>query len=273
MEYDDEMRPKISCIEYDNLKKSQQEALKEVESSKIKGMIFANLAHDLKTPIAVIESAVQMLERDCDIYEGTDVKLSDDERKNNIKRHLGFIRSNSSSLIRMIKNISMMCRMDNGTYVLEKTKCNIVTIIEDKVMSMIPYAKHRDVEILFDTEEEEIDVECDVEKVEAIVQNLISNAIKYNVNKGSVDINVATLDDRVVISVKDTGIGIPEKDIDEVFGRYNRGSDAKDHSYEGSGIGLYLVKMITQMHGGEVGVTSELGRGTEFRVSLPLGNI
>ncbi len=273
MEYDDEMRPKISCIEYDNLKKSQQEALKEVESSKIKGMIFANLAHDLKTPIAVIESAVQMLERDCDIYEGTDIKLSDDERKNNIKRHLGFIRSNSSSLIRMIKNISMMCRMDNGTYVLEKTKCNIVTIIEDKVMSMIPYAKHRNIEMLFDTEEEEIDVNCDVDKIEAIVQNLISNAIKYNVNEGSININVAKTNEMVVITVKDTGRGIPQENIKGIFERYNRFIDVKENRCEGSGIGLYVVKTIAEMHGGEVGVQSEIGKGTEFIVSLPLSNM
>ncbi len=273
MEYYEKIGSKVSDIDYYSLKASQQEALKKLQNSKIKAMIFANLAHDLKTPIAVIESAVQMLEKDFDIYENQDSKLSESERKDSIKRHLGFIKYNSSSLIRMIKNISMLCRMENGEYVLEKTRCNIVNIIEDKVMSMIPYAKHRNIDMLFDTQEEEIDVDCDVDKIQAIVQNLISNAIKYNIEGGSININIGELDDKVIISVKDTGRGISEKNIENIFERYNRCIDVKERSCEGSGIGLYLVKLISEMHGGEVCVKSELGKGTEFSVSLPLNNI
>ncbi len=258
----DENQKGISYKEYENLKKRQAAALRQIEASKIKSMIFANLAHDLKTPIAVIESAVQMLE--------TDISLDEKERENNMRKHLSFIKYNSNALLRMIKNITIICNMESGNYILEKQKCNIISVIENKVMSMIPYAQHKGINIIFDTEIEEQYMECDIDKIEAIMQNLISNAIKYGYNKGEIKVDIVSRSSELSIIVKDNGKGIPKHRQEGIFERYSRGESLTDAYCEGSGIGLFLVKTIVDMHNGKIKLDSEVCKGSTFEVILPI---
>lgn len=259
---DNEDKDNVLYKDYESLKNSQINALRQIEASKIKGMLFANLAHDLKTPIAVIESAVQMLEGD--------LNLNEEERKNSMRKHLSFVKYNSSALLRMIKNITMICNMESGNYILEKQKCNIISVIENKVMSMIPYAQHRGINIIFDTEIEEQYMECDIDKIEAIIQNLMSNAIKYGYNKGRVEVEITLRKNNICISVKDDGRGVPKNKQSGIFERYSRGEGLAESYCEGSGIGLFLVKTIVDMHNGDIKLESEEGKGSTFEVILPI---
>ena len=248
--------------EYAKCERDESKELKQIENAKVKSRIFTNLAHDLKTPIAVIESAVQMMEKD--------FELDQNERESSMRRHLSFVKYNTSALIRMIKNITMICSMESGNYILEKQNCNIISVIENKVMSMIPYAQHRNISIIFDTEIEEQYMECDIDKIEAIIQNLISNAIKYGMSNGYIKVDIRCKDESIHIMVEDNGKGISEHNQNNIFDRYSRGEGIDMGCCEGSGIGLYVVKTIVEMHKGDIKLKSDIGKGSIFEIKLPI---
>jgi signal transduction histidine kinase len=124
--------------------------------------------------------------------------------------------------------------------------------------------------MVFDTDVEEKVLAYDADKIERIILNLISNAIKYTKQGGSIFVKINDQGDSIVISVRDTGIGIPEDKQKLVFERFVQVDKSLSRNREGSGIGLSLVKSLTQMHGGEVWLKSTYGVGSEFFVKLPV---
>ncbi|CDI48770.1 sensor histidine kinase [Clostridium tetani 12124569] len=122
--------------------------------------------------------------------------------------------------------------------------------------------------MIFDTDIEEKEIECDVDKIESVMFNLISNATKFTPEYGKVWVNILDKKNFIEIVVKDTGIGIPKDKIDRVFEKSIR-LDNSFNGIEGSGIGLYLVKTIVDMHGGKIIVNSEIGKGSEFIIKIP----
>ena len=124
--------------------------------------------------------------------------------------------------------------------------------------------------IVFDTDIEELIISFDMEKMERIILNLISNAVKFRKeNKGKIIISITHNDEFVNIRVKDDGIGISKNNIDEIFGKYVRLNDERSIIKEGTGIGLSLVKSLVKLHDGEVTVDSEIGKWTEFNIKIP----
>ena len=133
-------------------------------------------------------------------------------------------------------------------------------------------SESENIDIIFDTNCEELIMSVDPDKIERIVLNLISNAIKFSKDntKINIDINVDNLKNILEFSVKDTGIGMKEEDLERIFDRFTQVDDTMIRKNEGSGIGLSLVKIFTNMHGGNVIVNSKLGEGSEFIVVLPI---
>ena len=124
--------------------------------------------------------------------------------------------------------------------------------------------------IVFDTDIEELIISFDMEKMERIILNLISNAVKFRKeNKGKIIISITHNDEFVNISVKDNGIGISKNNIDKIFEKYVRLNDERSIIKEGTGIGLSLVKSLVKLHDGEVTVDSEIGKWTEFNIKIP----
>lgn len=124
--------------------------------------------------------------------------------------------------------------------------------------------------IVFDTDIEELIISFDMEKMERIILNLISNAVKFRKeNKGKIIISITHNDEFVNIRVKDNGIGISKNNIDKIFGKYVRLNDERSIIKEGTGIGLSLVKSLVKLHDGEVTVDSEIGKWTEFNIKIP----
>jgi len=150
---------------------------------------------------------------------------------------------------------------------------NIVSIVEEITLSVAEYAKEKGLYVEFDTEVEEIIMAIDVEKIDRIFFNLFSNAVKFTAKGGSIFVNIATKDGRAIISVKDTGIGIPPDKIKQIFDRFTQVENTLIKTHEGSGIGLAIVKSLVEMHHGNIHVISSVGAGSEFIVELPIETI
>lgn len=223
---------------------------------------ICGIFHELKTPLNVIFSTVQVMEL-CKEYQNEEVLK---KQGNYIK----IIKQNCYRLMRLINNLQDLSKLDSGFAKLELHNIDIISFIENITSSLVPYAKYKGISLIFDTDVEEKIIAVDYNKIERIILNLLSNAIKFTPKKGKISVSIENKDDYVYISIKDTGIGIPQDKIKYVFEKFKQCDTAPINGKQGNGIGLYLVKCFTEMHGGEVSVKSVVGKGSTFTVKLPL---
>ncbi|MDB0438212.1 ATP-binding protein [Clostridioides difficile] len=242
---------------------AEKELLERFKTDKIKTEFFANMSHELKTPLNVISSSNQLVDS---FYRSEKIK----DYNNNIKSHVDLVRQSSYRLQRLINNIIDLTKMESGFYTLKLAKYNIVSVIEDLFMDIEEYASRKDIRILFDTELEEINVYVDKAEIERIILNLLSNCIKFTDNGGWIYVNIYYKIDKVIISVKDTGVGIPQDKLELIFEEFSQVDKTLSRNTEGSGIGLAIVKNLVSLHGGDIEVISEVNKGTEFLISLPM---
>lgn len=247
---------------------AEKTAYKEaLQLETLKTEFLANMSHELKTPLNIMYSMIQMLELELkDIAKNGQIDM--DITK--IDRYRNIAKQNVFRLLRLIDNITDISKIGAGYYEAKLINCDIVRLIEDITMSVIEYVKNKDLSITFDTEVEELIMACDPEKMERIILNLLSNAVKYT-NKGdSIELNLNIIDDRLIILVKDTGIGIPKEKHAMIFERFAQVDSSFSRRQEGSGIGLALVKCLVELQQGTICVESEEGKGSTFIVSLPI---
>lgn len=236
------------------------------ESLKIQDEIFANVSHELKTPLNVIFSTNQLMEFYC-----KDGSLEDNKEK--ISKSINIIKQNCYRFTKLINNIVDISKMNSGFFKLNLSNENIVDIVEDIVQSVSGYIKVKGLNVVFDTNTEEKIIACDPDKIERIILNLISNAIKFTNENGSIFINILDKGDTVEILVKDTGIGIDKKHLNNIFERFHQIDKSLSRNAEGSGIGLSLVTSLVKLHGGKISVDSEVGTGSTFKIELPAKNV
>ena len=251
----------IKHIQYKN--KFEKEIIKAKdkaeEINRLKAYFISNISHELKTPINVILCAAQLLES----------KKVDNYNINNKNNTIDIIKDNSYRLIRLINNIIDVEKGEVEELTLNLKKDNLVSLIEDIVTSVIPYAKRKELNLIFDTEEEEIIMDMDIEKIERIILNLLSNAIKFSNENGNIYIRIMLNNDDVDIVVEDEGIGISKDDIPYIFDKFIQVDNTFNRKNEGSGIGLAIVKSFIEIHNGKIMVESQVGKGTKFIVKLP----
>lgn len=231
------------------------------EIDKIKTEFFANISHELRTPINVILSATQLLTMD---LHGQ--LLMHHEKK---ETYYNSIKQNSFRLIKIINNLIDITKLEAGYYKLCCCNYNIVSVVENITLSIASYVEDKSIELIFDTDVEEKIISCDPEKIERIVLNLISNALKFTNPGGSIMVTLKDLGDEVKLHVKDTGIGIPEDKLGLIFERFSQVDRTLERNKDGSGIGLSLVKSLVELHGGRIDVKSKFGEGCEFIITLP----
>ena len=232
------------------------------EALKIQDEIFANVSHELKTPLNVIFSSNQLME----LYS-KDGSL--ETNKESISKNINITKQNCYRFTKLINNIVDISKMDSGFFKLNLSNENIVDIIEEIVQSISAYINVKGISIIFDTNTEEKIIAFDAEKIERIILNLISNAIKFTNLGGMILINLIDKGDTVEILVKDTGIGMDKKHLNNIFKRFHQIDKSLSRNAEGSGIGLSLVKSLVKLHGGEISVESEVGIGSTFKIELP----
>lgn len=237
------------------------ELLKETrEFNKFITEFFSNISHELKTPLNVIFAAVQVLS----LYNNGGEEFTDKKNK-----YLEVMRQNCYRLMRLINNLLDITRADAGFLKLNAQNYNIVSVVEDITLSVASYIEDKGIRLIFDTNVEEKIMAFDPYKIERIILNLLSNAIKFTNCDGEIDVNVKDMGDSVIISVRDTGVGIPEDKLQVIFERFGQVDKTLSRNREGSGIGLSLVKSFVEMHGGKIYAKSKLGEGSEFVIELP----
>ncbi|MDO4549226.1 MAG: HAMP domain-containing sensor histidine kinase, partial [Clostridia bacterium] len=188
-----------------------------------------------------------------------------------LKDFLGDIDSEIDRLSDIVADLLTLVKIDSGNIDLKPEKLSLDELINDTVRRLKPIAETRKVELSASLADGIITM-GDARRLEQVFYNLIDNALKYTPESGKVFIELKSIGRQAVASITDTGIGIPEKDIDHIFDRFYRVDKARARSTGGTGLGLSIVKQIIALHGGNIVVTSRENFGSTFTVKLPIIN-
>jgi len=227
---------------------------------KAKTAFVSDFSHELRTPLTTIQSAVGLLERArdrLDPLEHRALELADQE--------LGRIRG-------MVDELMTLAQMDSWQYQLEVGPANLSTVVQTAIESVEAKAQRFGIGIHFDDTGEHRCV-CDVQKLYQVFLNLLDNAIKYSDPGARVDVGIEENASSLTVRIRDTGMGIPEEDLDQLFERFYRVDKDRSRASGGSGLGLAISKQIVEMHGGGISVESEVGAGSIFEVTLPKASL
>ncbi len=252
---------------FNTLIKENKRLLDEtVKYDKLKTEFFSNISHELKTPLNIIFSSTQLL----------NLSITDVDGELNVKKlekYIGMIKQNSYRLLRLVNNLIDITKIDSGFMKLNLKTANIIEVVENITLSTAEYVKSKGRTLVFDTDVEEQIMAFDPEKMERIMLNLISNAVKFTMPGDRIEVRISSRNNNMQISVKDTGIGISEDKQKIIFDKFTQVNNLYSRRNEGSGIGLSLVKSLIDMQNGRVFVKSKLGEGTEFIIELPINVI
>jgi signal transduction histidine kinase/DNA-binding response OmpR family regulator len=233
----------------------ETEKLKEVD--QIKSRFFANISHEFRTPLTLIFGPAK------------DIK--DNVKDENIKKSAGMIQKNAARLYGLVNQLLDLSKLEAGKMKLETREQDIIPLLKGLVLSFTSLAERKKIILKFESKEENIKVFVDKDKIEKIINNILSNAFKFTPEGGEIDVKVLKLKKEVEIIVKDTGIGIPEERIEKIFDRFYQVDGSSTREGEGTGIGLALTKELVELHKGFIGVESREGEGTTFKIEIPLG--
>lgn len=250
--------------EIEKYSKTETELIKaKVEADRAniaKSNFIANISHELRTPITVILSGIQLIE--------ANIKNNTVVNQHNSLNHIKTIKQNCYRLLRLTNNIIDATKIDAGFRNLDLRNLDIINLIENITISVVDYAKQKEITVLFDTDEEERIIAVDPDKIERILLNLLSNAIKFTPKKGDIFVNVLNESSKIIITVEDTGIGIPQEKKEVIFEKFQQLDNTFTRKNEGSGIGLSIVKAFVELHDGKISVSSQLGKGSKFTIEL-----
>lgn len=229
------------------------------ELQRAKDDLLSIASHQLRTPATGVKQYVGML---LEGYGGKVTKKQKDllqEAYNSNERQLG-----------VIDEILHVARIDTGRLVLQKERLKVRAIIETILRDQNATIRQKSQKILTKFPKKILYASGDPQYVHMAVDNIISNAIKYTPEKGTITITIKRRGDFVAISVKDTGVGIEKHDLDQLFQKFSRIPNELSRQTAGSGVGLYISKEIIDLHGGDIEVDSQVGDGTTFTILLPL---
>ena len=223
---------------------------------KTKTAFVSDVSHELRTPLTTIQSAVGLLERArerLDPLELRALELANGE----LRRIRG-----------MVEELLTLAQLDAWQYQLEVGPTDLSRIVQTAMESVESKAARFGIEVHFDGAAEHRCV-CDAQKLYQVFLNLLDNAIKYSDPGDRVDVKIEEGISSLTVEVKDTGVGIPEEDLTQLFERFYRVDKDRSRATGGSGLGLAISRQIVEMHGGELSVESEVGEGSTFRMRLP----
>jgi signal transduction histidine kinase len=223
---------------------------------RAKTAFVSDLSHELRTPLTTIQSAVDLLERARDRLDPLELRaleLADQE----LKRIRG-----------MVEELMTLAQMDSWKYQLEVGPANMSTVVQTAIESVEAKAQRFGIKIYFDEAGEHRCI-CDVQKLYQVFLNLLDNAIKYSDSGARVDVEIEEDDSTLTVRIRDTGVGIPKEDLNQLFERFYRVDKDRSRATGGSGLGLAISRQIVEMHGGSISVESEVDVGSVFEVRLP----
>lgn len=234
----------------------------EQEYDMMKNDFITNISHEFRTPLNIILNALQLSAR----YVGRHMDEKDAAR---LSDHMGTMKQNCYRLLKLINNMIDSTKIEASFFKLYKRNCDIVAGIRQLTLSASDYIRNKDIRLEFTSNADRKIIAADPDAVERIMLNLLSNAVKFSARGAAITVGVNDRGDRVDISVKDTGIGIPAEKLQNIFKRFTQVDNMLTKKHEGSGIGLSIVKSLVEMHNGSIAVYSQPGVGTEFVFTLP----
>lgn len=251
-----------------NIKLAETETRRLKDLDQIKSQFFENISHELRTPLTLIKGPLEQI-----IQENTDPDKIET---------LQLIHSNTQKLLHQINQLLDLSKLESGQYKVCVSKGNIIDFLQGLVMSFASLTEDKKQSLEFNING--IDNQTalnrhfyfDPDVIEKIINNLLSNAIKFTPKNGRIMVNISRLpslenEGMLEIMIEDTGIGIPADKLPYIYDRFYR-VDHPNHQYqEGSGIGLAFVKELVRVHHGEITAFSEEGKGTTFKILLPIG--
>ncbi|MEH1998720.1 MAG: response regulator [Nostoc sp.] len=236
--------------------KTRQQAERLLELDKQKTEFFQNISHEFRTPITLIQGPLESA-----VAAGEGLSYSQS----------AIALRNSRRLLRLVNQLLDLQRLDAGRMQPSFHRCDLVEFVSQIVESFRPYCEKKGLHLTTQLDECST-VYLDMEKFDKVVYNLLSNAMKFTPEGGTISVRLKSEGDRCILEVQDTGIGIVKEQIPYLFERFRQAEGSANRSYEGSGLGLALVKELVELHGGEVSVESVYGDGTTFSLWLLTGN-
>lgn len=232
---------------------------KKIKDENIKEEFYSNISHELRTPINVIYSALQL----------NDIYLNSNEITK-INKNNEIIKQNCLRLIRTISNFIDSNKLNEGFLEVDKKIYNVVEIIENIVLACDYYMKLRNINLIFDPEREEIKFLCDKGQIERIMLNILSNSLKYGKDNGHIYVTVNIKDySSIVIKVVNDAEAIPEDRRKDIFEKFTKVNSSLSRTSEGSGLGLFLTKGLVRNHNGEISISTGIKYGNTFKIVFP----
>ena len=230
------------------------------QSAKAKDQFVSQVSHELRTPLTSIRGFLAiLLDDDADRVSAADRG-----------EYLAVIDRNSRRLLRLVEDLLFVAQMDEGRFVLDKTEFDLVEVLAEAVDAARPLADERQIE-LRDQSETKLQLLGDRDRVAQVIDNLLSNALKFTPEGGEVTVDIARSNGNARLVVADTGVGMRRDEIGHLFERFYRTDAATTQAVQGSGLGLSICKAIVEAHGGLITADSRLGLGTSLTIELPTG--
>jgi signal transduction histidine kinase len=232
------------------------EKLKDLDRTKME--FFTLISHELRNPLAIIKGYTELL------YDGT---LGPVNGKQSEK--LARIRENVDKLADMVGKMSEISSLESRNYKVDRALVSLGDMVGELAETMGFLFKNKHIELEVDMPESLPLVEVDRRKMEQVMVNLLNNALKYTPDGGTVKVAARDRGDDILVSVSDTGIGIPQKDLDKIFSGFYHSGYKLSYEYKGPGLGLAISRKIIEGHGGHIWAKSEVGKGSTFFFTIP----
>jgi signal transduction histidine kinase len=234
----------------------QNERLRELD--RLKDEFISLVSHELRTPLTSIRGYLELL------LDGGVGELSDDQ-----VRFLGVVDRNSRRLMHLVGDLLFLAQIEAGKLALELGEVDLDHLVEECVEAAKPFADEKGIELAADVERIPSMI-GDRSRLGQVLDNLVSNALKFTNEGGFVSIRISAHDGEAVVEVEDNGIGIAPEEQDQLFDRFFRSSEATERAIPGTGLGLTIAQAIVERHEGSIEVESAPGKGTTMRVRLPV---
>ncbi|ANE46052.1 histidine kinase [Paenibacillus swuensis] len=237
-----------------------QDVTEQEELEQSRREFVANVSHELRTPLTTIKSYLEAL----DDGAMEDATLA--------KRFIGVTRNETERMIRLVTDLLHLSRLDSSKSAIQREETNVLEMLEEVADRFAFQLKQKSIRLRVIRGEGVERARIDRDQVDQVLDNLVSNAIKYMPDGGQIELSARKPDAATVeIAVKDTGIGIPKKDLGRIFDRFYRVDKARSRNMGGTGLGLSIAREIVKAHGGTIALESEINQGTKVSFTLPVG--